>query len=43
MLSLSGQRIGAALERCEAEKKPMARSCAAVAVSAGIALVILMV
>lgn len=43
MLSLSGQRIAAALERCEAEKKPMARSCAAVAASAGIALVILMV
>ena len=42
MLSLSGQRITAALERCEAEKKPMARSCAALAVSAGIALVILM-
>ena len=43
MLQLSGQRINAALERCEAEKKPMARSCAALGISAGIALVILMV
>ncbi len=42
MLRLSGQRIAAALERCEAEKRPLARSCAALGISAGIALAILM-
>lgn len=42
MIQLSSQRVAVALERCESEKKPMARSCAALAISAGIALVILM-
>lgn len=42
MLRLSAQRIQSAQERCESEKRQMARSCAALAVCAGIALAILM-
>mgnify|MGYP004679084683 CR=1 FL=1 len=42
MLRLSAQRIQSAQARCESEKRQMARSCAALAVCAGIALAILM-
>lgn len=42
ILRLSAQRIRSAQERCEGEKRQMARSCTALAVCAGIALAILM-
>lgn len=42
MLRMSAQRIRTAQERCEGEKRQMARSCTALAVCAGIALAILM-
>ena len=41
MLQLCGHRITAALERAEAEKKPVAKSYAAVGICTGIAIIIL--
>ena len=43
LLQLCAHRIGAALERAEAEKRPMARTCAVLALCAGLARVILTV
>lgn len=43
ILQLCGHRIASALERCEAEKKPLAKSYAALGICSGIALVILMI
>lgn len=43
LLQLCAHRIGAALERAEAEKKPMAKTCAVLALCTGLALVILTV
>ena len=42
MLQLSGQRLKAALERAEREKRPLAKSYASLGVCTGVALVILM-
>lgn len=41
LLQLAAHRVGAALERAEAEKRPMAKSCAVLALCAGAALVII--
>lgn len=41
VLQLTGHRITAALERCEAEKKPRAKSYAALGICTGIAVIIL--
>lgn len=43
LLQLCAHRVSAALERAEAEKKPMAKTCAVLAFCAGLALVILTV
>lgn len=43
LLQMTMHRLRTALERCEKEKKPLAKSYAALALCAGIALVILMV
>lgn len=43
MLQLTAHRLNAALERCEAEKKPRAKSYAALGICTGIAIIILTV
>ena len=43
LIQLSQHRLKAALERCEREKKPLAKGYAALGICTGIALVILMV
>lgn len=43
LIQLSQHRLKAALERCEQEKKPLAKGYAALGICTGIALVILMV
>lgn len=43
LIQLSQHRVKAALERCEKEKKPLAKGYAALGICTGLALVILMV
>lgn len=43
LLQITAQRLNAALERCETEKRPMAKGYAALGICTGLALVILMV